>query len=457
MTALLDLDANIALEHALALLDEAAAVLAQIPMEAVVGMGLGEQLVRLRSAQRRLDATGSAMGQRFAASSEWEMDGARSATRWLYGQGNESWAHSRSVIERGSLATAFPRMAQAWRDGEVSAQHIDALGRILRRYVTLRAGLLAVDEAITEIARRCEPIDFFQQLRALCHRVDPEAVDQRDRDRGTGLHVSMLLDGFVRVDGTLDPVLGARFAAALESARRAVAPPEEMDGLGEVAGGLGPSGNGGAVDPWSAEALGEAAVRGRDPRPLSQRNLDALSRILDAAGAATDDLALPLVSGERPTVNVTVPLDALIDESSVEVGWLERFGVPTTMITGASARALACDASLRPLVVDRQGQLVAMLPKVRAIHPALRRAVFLRDHHCRFPGCRSRIDEVHHIVFHSRGGPTMLANLIGLCWYHHHVVHDAGWLLEGDPGGRMTFRSRYGRESTSDPPGYGQP
>ena len=121
-------------------------------------------------------------------------------------------------------------------------------------------------------------------------------------------------------------------------------------------------------------------------------------------------------------------------------------------IARRSARALACDASLRPLVVDRQGQLVAMLPKVRAIHPALRRAVFMRDHHCRFPGCRSRIDEVHHIVYHSRGGPTVLANLIGLCWYHHHVVHDAGWLLEGDPGGRMTFRSRYGRESTSDPP-----
>jgi len=449
VTALLDLDANVALEHALALLDEAADALAQIPLDDVVGMGLGDQLVRLRSAQRRLDATSSGIGQRFATSGEWEFDGARSATRWLYGQGNESWAQSRSVLERGSLATAFPHMAQAWRDGEVSGQHIDALGRILRRYASLRSGLLAVDDAITEIARRCEPVEFFQQVRALCHRVDPDTVDQRDRDRGTGLHVSLLLDGFVRVDGTLDPVLGARFAAALESARRAVQPPDVADGApadGSPADGVtGP-------DPWSAHALGESTVRGRDPRPLSQRNLDALSRVLDAAGAATDDLALPLVSGERPTVNVTVPLDALIDESSVEAGWLERFGVPMTMITGAAARALACDASLRPLVVDRQGQLVAMLPKVRAIHPALRRAVFMRDHHCRFPGCRSRIDEVHHIVYHSRGGLTVLANLIGLCWYHHHVVHDAGWLLEGDPGGRMTFRSRYGRESTSDPP-----
>ncbi|TEX49221.1 MAG: hypothetical protein B7C55_13120, partial [Actinomycetales bacterium mxb001] len=113
VTALLDLDTNVALEHALALLDEAADALAQIPLEAVVGVGLGEQLVRLRTVQRRLDATGSAIGQRFASSSEWEFDGARSATRWLYGQGNESWAQSRSVLERGSLATTFPHMAQA--------------------------------------------------------------------------------------------------------------------------------------------------------------------------------------------------------------------------------------------------------------------------------------------------------------------------------------------------------
>ena len=45
VTALLDLDANSALEHALALVDEAADMLAQIPMEAVVGLGVGEQLV----------------------------------------------------------------------------------------------------------------------------------------------------------------------------------------------------------------------------------------------------------------------------------------------------------------------------------------------------------------------------------------------------------------------------
>ena len=418
MTALLDLDANVALSHALTLAEEAAAALAEIPMDAVMGVGLGEELVRLRSVTRQLDAATSALSQRFAHSSEWEFDGARSASAWLAGSGNESWDLTRSLMKRGSLMDDFPSIAAAWRRGDISAQHVDALGRIVKRYADLRDDLVALDDAIAAVAVHCEPREFYQRLRMLCHRANPDAVDDREREQPLGLHVSTMLDGLIRVDGTLDAVLGGRLVAMLESGRRTV-------------------------------VEGEGA---HDRRPVSERNLDALARILDAAGAATGDLAMPLVTGERPTLNVTVPIDALIDETSVEVAWLERFGVPTTMITGSAARQLACDASLRPLIVDRQGQLVAMLPKVRAIHPALRRAVFIRDRHCRFTGCRARIDEVHHIRYYRHGGPTVLANLVGLCWHHHHLIHDSGWRIEGDPGGRLTVRSAHGRELTSDPP-----
>lgn len=438
MTALLDLDTNVALAHAIALAEEAASALSEIPMDSVMGVGLGEHMARLRTITRQVEATHAALGQRFASSHEWEAEGARSAVRWLHGNSNDSWRVNHSVIDRGAVMSDFPFVAAAWRAGEISGEHLDALARVRNRYSDLSADLEAVDDVIADVARRCEPREFYQRLRQLCHRVNPDASGGRDRDRNIGLHVSTLLDGLVRVDGTLDAELGARFVAALESARRdADAPAEETPDH---------------ADPWSAQALGAQVPTDRDQRRLSERNLDALRRILDAAGAATGDLALPLVTGERPTINVTVPVEALIDVDSPEVGWLERFGVPTTMITGAAARHLACDASVRPLVVDRAGQLIAMLPKMRTIHPALRRAVFIRDQRCRFTGCRSRIDEVHHIVYFRRGGPTVLSNLVGLCWHHHHLIHDGGWHIEGDPGGRLTFRSGRGRELTSDPP-----
>jgi hypothetical protein len=438
MTALLDLDANVALSHALALVEEATEALSDIRLESVVGLGLGDVLVRLRTVQRRVEATSSALGRAFADSYEWQGDGARNAAAWLYGARNDSWSDTRSLIERGAVMKEFPVTAEAWRRGAITGLHIDAIARLRRRYPGLQESLSAVDEAISVVAMKCEPREFHQRLKQLCHRVDPDAMDERERTRTISLHVSTMLDGLVRVDGTLDPVLGARLVAALESGRRKVEesaePPSEP--------------------PTESPLDSTSGATARDNRPMSERNVDALRRILDAAGAAAGDLALPLISGERPTVNITVPIEVLLDESSREVGWLERFGVPTTAISGDAARRIACDASLRPFVVDRQGQLVAMLPKVRTIHPALRRAVFMRDVRCRFTGCRERIDEVHHIMFFRHGGPTMLSNLVGLCWHHHHVVHDVGWIIEGDPGGILTFRSPRGRELTSDPPGF---
>ncbi|MFM8349635.1 MAG: DUF222 domain-containing protein, partial [Actinomycetales bacterium] len=345
------------------------------------------------------------------------------------------------LFDRGRAIRDFSHLANSWCRGEIAAQHVDALARLTRQYPRLVPDLVAADEAIAALARQCEPREFYQRLRQLCHHVDPDALERKGEGRGIGLHVSTMLDGLVRVDGTLDPILGASLVAALESGRRDIDPSEpDQDSVTESPG-LAPPGS---PDAALVNPLG-------DRRPLSERNLDALRRILDAAGSATGDLALPLISGERPTVNVTVPIEALVKPGSNEAAWLERFGIPTTMITGTSARQLSCDASVRPMVMSANGQLITMMPKVRTIHPALRRAVFLRDRHCRFPYCRARIDEVHHIVFHSHGGPTVMANLLGLCWNHHHRIHQAGWRITGDPSGPVAFTSSDGRQLVSGP------
>jgi hypothetical protein len=453
VTALLDVSADVELAHATALLEEAAATLAAIDIAALTGIGTGEQLLALRRSQRRVDAVASAAMVKFARSSEWEIDGARHAVAWLEGRSNDAPGAGRRLLKRGSLLESFPCVLAAWRHGDVSTQHVDALGNVHRRYPRLRDALVAVDAEIAIVATSCTPMEFFQRLRELCHRHDPQAVaddeiDERDR---ASLHVSTHLDGWVKIDGNLDPVLGARFVAVLEAARRR----PECDSRAGHGMESGVETEPGAVtDQRDAWDIADRPLPGdAERRPLSQRNVEALERILDAAGAAIGDDALPRVTGERPTVNVTVPIEALMHDGSPEAAWLERFGVPTTLISGAAARHLACDASLRPMLVDRRGQLVAMLPKVRLLHHALRRAVFIRDVHCRFPRCRQRIDQVHHLIFHSHGGPTVLSNLIGLCGYHHRRIHDGKWSAEGDPGGQVVFRSRMGEVSTSDPPG----
>ena len=47
---------------------------------------------------------------------------------------------------------------------------------------------------------------------------------------------------------------------------------------------------------------------------------------------------------------------------------------------------------------------------------------------CQFPGCESEHRlHAHHIIHWEHGGPTELDNLISLCHFHHHSVHEGGW------------------------------
>ena len=79
------------------------------------------------------------------------------------------------------------------------------------------------------------------------------------------------------------------------------------------------------------------------------------------------------------------------------------------------------------------------------IPAAIRRAVMLRDRHCRFPaGCTqpARACEVHHVRHLEDGGETSTCNCILLCAFHHQVViHRWGWTLELHPDGTVTARN----------------
>jgi hypothetical protein len=70
---------------------------------------------------------------------------------------------------------------------------------------------------------------------------------------------------------------------------------------------------------------------------------------------------------------------------------------------------------------------------------------------CRFPGCPYEIAEVHHIEFFSRGGLTVLGNLIGLCLFHHRQIHLENTLIVGDPNKQITFITKSGNTYTSRP------
>jgi hypothetical protein len=101
-------------------------------------------------------------------------------------------------------------------------------------------------------------------------------------------------------------------------------------------------------------------------------------------------------------------------------------------ITAATARRLACDATIVRVRVEAGGQQINLGRAQRSVTPTQRRLLWLRDRGCTFPGCGRPPGwcEAHHLVFWEHGGPTDLANLTLLCSHHHHLCHEGGFRAE---------------------------
>jgi hypothetical protein len=384
--------------------------LATVPdTELVAGFAFDSAAAVLR-VRRRVDALAARTSAAYSTSGDWSFDGARSAKALLAGRRVESVGVVGRLLKTGAFLSSHPAYATAASAGACSLDHIAAVDAAYANYPRLRGALDAAESVILEWAATQQPSHFKALLQDLCHRLDPDAVDDADgkKRREVCLDAVTTFDGYVHVSGLLDPETGQQLIAMLESARRTI--PTELDPDAPI-----------------------------DPRSAQRRNVEALRRVLSAAATVTGTDGMPTVTGARPVIQVSIPLDDLLDDAHPAMGWLQRFGYPTTSITRSVTQNLACDASLAPFLIDRHGHVVASLPKVRTIPAHMRTAIMARDHHCRFPGCDSRIDEVHHIQFHSRGGLTTKENLVGLCYFHHQVIHHNTWHISGHPDGELIF------------------
>ncbi len=121
-------------------------------------------------------------------------------------------------------------------------------------------------------------------------------------------------------------------------------------------------------------------------------------------------------------------------------------------ISAEVARRLACNADMTLSLDAPDGRCLDQKPLQRDPTDAQRIEVRRRDNGCRFPGCGCRnVTDVHHVVWASKQGPTVLSNLLTLCVGHHSRVHELGWKLDGDAQGEVRFVSPQGRVFISSP------
>ena len=120
-----------------------------------------------------------------------------------------------------------------------------------------------------------------------------------------------------------------------------------------------------------------------------------------------------------------------------------------------AARRLACDGAIHRVVLGPRDVPLGAGQRTRLVTPALRRILVARDGGCRFPGCDRppAYTQAHHVRYWADGGPTTTQNLILLCGWHHHRVHDHHWTLHYDAGRNIVTAYRPdGTPLTSPPP-----
>ena len=108
--------------------------------------------------------------------------------------------------------------------------------------------------------------------------------------------------------------------------------------------------------------------------------------------------------------------------------------VPDTLL-----EAWRAEARIEPVVVDDQGEPLVQGRVFSTLSEKQRRAVLLRDGHCRFECCdRTHGLHNHHLWPRSWGGTDDLSNRAAVCSggtadHHLKLVPHGPWLLLGNP------------------------
>jgi hypothetical protein len=241
-------------------------------------------------------------------------------------------------------------------------------------------------------------------------------------------HVTCFFDanGELVLNARLPPEIGAVVRKALDAAVEALREPS---------------------DPPDSHGHVPAETDTDEIPTLGARRADALRYVAETFLAHQGELTGVGGSADRYQVVVHVDQAVLTEAAAAndrEPHHCELDDGPALALD--TARRLACDATLVGLVEGADGEPLNVGRKTRALPPALARALRARDRGCRFPGCdRTRFTQGHHVKHWADGGETKLGNLVTLCHFHHHLVHEGGYGVAATDDGLFVFTRSDGR------------
>jgi hypothetical protein len=325
------------------------------------------------------------------------------------------------TLERASTVEVMPALGDALADGTVTGGHVDVVGTALRRLEPgLRPGLIERAEQLVAVAVQASPDEFARALSVEVARLEhDDGMGRLERQkRNTRLRSWVDRDGMWRLAGRFDPDTGVRLQGRLRTAVDTLFTEQVPEHC--------PSDPLERQDFLRAHAL-VALTEGKGQRPARPEVVVVVDTTSpDPAGGPCVDWGLPV---ELPS-QILLDLFEVADTHPVIV----RNGV----------------------VLYAPGQL-NLGRTTRLANRAQRRALAALYPTCAIPGCTvpASLCKAHHVIWWENGGFTDLVNLVPLCCWHHHAIHDRGWQLTLTPDRRLTIEYPDGTCQTTGPPTRG--
>ncbi|SDL65061.1 HNH endonuclease signature motif containing protein [Tessaracoccus oleiagri] len=335
-------------------------------------------------------------GLRLALVGEAQLAGAAAAVDQVRNSPRSTSSQAAGVLKLGAdLADRFWILAEALAEGSISVAQAEAIVTGLKR-LPVALGRTQLEGCQRQLLGYCDelgPAELRLAALRMWELYDPDGAEDVEAQRlareerlakaGRGLRMTPDHHGSMRLTGQLPTADAALLQAQLD-----------------------------ALMPPASSYMDEREV----PSPEARR-ADALLRLAAIAAASGD---VPAQGGDRPHVQITMPLSMLTDG----LGAAGVFGFGGETVSAGEARRMACDAGLIPLVLGSASQPLDVGREYRLVPKALRTALTHRDQGCVFPHCTARpaACEAHHIQPWWAGGDTSLQNLVLLCAHHHRLV-----------------------------------
>jgi hypothetical protein len=347
---------------------------------------IADELVALRREIDRMEARFARLAWAGHRRGIGAVDGAPSTQAWLRRHTGMREGDARAAIETGEVSELLPSIGDAWRHGSVTTGAVRTITGARVDGHDLK--LVALEDLLLMLA---EADDQRELRRACAHFRNCANADGTEPRAHDGVTISTGYAGRKQYLADLSSSAAETFETALH-------------------------------------ALTDPPTDG-DTRTASRRRADALVRMAELALAHLADADEDGPTRAIPSVSLVVDWTTLTGET-----WGRMEGDHAGTLHRSDVERMLCDCTISRVVTGPDGLPLDVGRSRRTIPPQIRRALRVRDHGCRYPGCTRPHGwtEAHHVIRWRDGGITALVNLVSLCDHHHHVVHLPGWTATFD-------------------------